>query len=158
MGRIKEEIEESLKNTPNWKSLVPDCVYGFFIKKMTNVKEQLYKIIQKILKEEEKIPNYMYKWRTSLIYKKDNEKDPKNYRPITCLPVLTKVITSIIAKRLQRHYMNNENMILEDKQRGVRNEIQWTRDCLLYAKISHSKKVIESYYDFEKFYDSVNQQ
>ena len=151
----KEELEEALKNTPNWKSPGPDGVYSFFIKKVTNVKEHLYKIIKKILKEE-KMPAKMYKGRTSLIYKKDNEKDPKNYRPIICLPILTKIITSIISKRLQRHYMNNENMILEDKQRGVRPGIQGTRDCLLYAKIAHSKKIIEAYYDFEKAYDSVN--
>ena len=39
--------------------------------------------------------------RTVLIYKKGDEKEPKNYRPITCLSVITKLITSIIAKRLQ---------------------------------------------------------
>ncbi len=54
--------------------------------------------------------------------------------------------------------MNNDNMILEDKQRGVRPGIQGTRDCLLYTKIAHSKKIIEAYYDFEKAYDSVNHQ
>ncbi len=152
----KEELEEAIKYTPNWKSPGPDGIYGFFIKKLINVKEHLLTIIKKLLKGEEEIPSMMFKGRTSLIYKKGEEKEPKNYRPITCLPVLTKIITSIIAKRLQIHYMNKENMILEDKQRGVRPGIQGTKDCLLYGKMAHKEKIIEAYYDFEKAYDSVN--
>ena len=33
---------------------------------------------------------------------------PKNYRPITCLPTLYKILTSIIADRTYKHLEENE--------------------------------------------------
>ena len=45
----------------------------------------------------------MVEGKTILIYKKDDEKFPKNYRPITYLSVITKLITFIVAKRMQKN-------------------------------------------------------
>ena len=45
----------------------------------------------------------MVEGRTVLIYKKGDENLPKNYRPITCLSVITKLITSIVTKNYKEY-------------------------------------------------------
>lgn len=50
-----------------------------------------------------------------------DRKDPANYRPITCLPTITKMVTLAIHKRMQRFlFGNSERSILELDQRVVR--------------------------------------
>ena len=52
--------------------------------------------------------------RTVLTFKGGERKDPANYRPITCLPTITKMVTLAIHKRMQRFlFGNGERPILE---------------------------------------------
>ena len=46
---------------------------------------------------------------TFLIPKNENTENPKNYRPVTCLPTMYKCITSVISRRKQKYtwMMNN---------------------------------------------------
>ena len=46
--------------------------------------------------------NRLFEGRTVLIYKGGDRKDPANYRPITCLPTITKMVTLAIHKRMRR--------------------------------------------------------
>jgi hypothetical protein len=47
---------------------------------------------------------------TLLIPKNKNTEKAKNYRPITCLPTIYKLITSIIGKWMQR-YIDDHNLM-----------------------------------------------
>ena len=40
---------------------------------------------------------------TFLIPKNENTENPKSYRPVTCLPTMYKLITSLISRRMQKH-------------------------------------------------------
>ena len=65
--------------------------------------------------------NWLLEGGTVLIYKGGDRKDPANYRPITCLPTITQMVTLAIHKRMQRYlFGNGERSILELEQRGVR--------------------------------------
>ena len=50
--------------------------------------------------DEEK--NWLHEGRTVLILKGGDGKDPANYRPITRLPTITKMVTLAIHKRTRR--------------------------------------------------------
>jgi hypothetical protein len=52
---------------------------------------------------------------TYLITKNENTGHPKNYRPVTCLPVTYKLITSIISRRMQK-YMDDENLLPKEQK------------------------------------------
>ena len=65
--------------------------------------------------------NWLLEGRTVLIYNGGDRKDPANYRPITCLPTITKMVTLAIHKRMRRWLFGNvEESILECEQRGAR--------------------------------------
>jgi len=53
--------------------------------------------------EEDHIPEWLRAGVTFLIPKKKNgnTENPKNYRPVTCLPTIYKLMTSIISRRIQ---------------------------------------------------------
>ena len=85
-------------------------------------------------------------------------KDPANYRPITCLPTITKMVTLAIHKRMRRWLFGRIEMsLLECEQRGV-----WTSQGCKEAVIDNlssntmKKEIVELYYDFQKAYDNVN--
>ena len=53
--------------------------------------------------------------------------------------------------------MNQLNMIMSDKQKGVRSGITRTKECIIEAlSIRGENKWIEVFYDFEKAFDSVS--
>ena len=65
--------------------------------------------------------NWLLEGRTVLVFKGGDRKDPANYRPITCLTVITKMVTLAIHKLMQRYlFGNGERPIIEFEQRGVR--------------------------------------
>ena len=106
--------------------------------------------------------NWLLEGRTVLIFKGGDRNDPANYRPITCLPTITKMITLAIHKRMQRFlFGNEERSILELDQRGVRTS-QGCKEAVIenlaanMMKKKEKKEIVELYYDFQKAYDNVN--
>ena len=106
--------------------------------------------------------NWLLEGRTVLIYKGGDKKDPANYRPITCLPTITKMITLAIHKRMRKWLFGSvDSSILEYEQRGVRTS-QGCKEAVIENLASNAIKknakevVVELYYDFQKAYDNVN--
>ena len=122
----EEEFEEVLRCTAPWKACGVDSVYSFPIKKCPTIKEAVFTLVKKLVewKVEDRWDennNWLLEGRTVLIYKGGDRKDPANYRPITCLPTITKMVTLAIHKRLRRWLFGSvERSILECEQRGVR--------------------------------------
>ena len=163
----EEEFDEVLRCTAPWKACGVDSVYSFPIKKCHQIKKAVFELVKKMVEwkitdrwDEEN--NWLLEGRTVLIYKGGDRKDPANYRPITCLPTITKMITLAIHKRMQRYlFGNGERSILELEQRGVRTS-QGCKEAVIenlaanLMKKKEKKKVVELYYDFQKAYDNVN--
>ena len=53
----------------------------------------------------------------------------ENYRPITCLPIMWKVLTGIMAEDLYQHL--HQSSLLPDEQKGCRKESRGTKDQLV---------------------------
>ena len=69
---------------------------------------------------------------TFLIPKNENTENPKNYRPVTCLPKMYKLITSVIIRRM-RKYMDDETLIPKE-QKGCYRGSKGCKDQLLISK------------------------
>ena len=110
LQRLREEIEplqqdnicisvdtvtQFLKKVPNWKAPGPDLVPGFWLKNFTSLHTCIANNLQSCL-DTGIVPDWMTKGRTILIMK-DPERGAAagNYRPITCLPVMWKLLTGI---------------------------------------------------------------
>ena len=106
--------------------------------------------------------NWLVEWRTVLIFKGGDRKEPANYRPITCLPTITKMITLAFHKRMRKWLFGSvEASILEYEQRGVRTS-QGCKEAVIenlafnLSRKKEKKDVVELYYDFQKAFDNVN--
>ena len=55
------------------------------------------------------------------IYKSGDKSSPSNYRPISLLPVFSKIFEKVIHKRLFDHL--NNNVILNEHHYGFRSEV-----------------------------------
>jgi hypothetical protein len=93
------------------------------------------------------------------IYKKGDKSNPNNYRPISLLPVLSKVLEKVINKQLTEKL--DELNIIDDNQYGFRSNHS-TEDAVIKfidqiekAKLSH-KYVISIHIDVSKAFDSCD--
>ena len=81
------------KRLNNWKSPGPDCVHNFWIKHLTNLHSRLASQIQAVVDGE--VPDWLTLGRTVLILKNKTTgaEVVTDYRPITCLSNIWKLIT-----------------------------------------------------------------
>ena len=93
----EKEVKALLKKFPNWKAPGPDGVQGYWLKNFVSLHSKLAEHLNLCLETGE-TPAWMTKGRTVLI-QKDRSKGTvaSNYRPITCLPLVWKLLTGIVA-------------------------------------------------------------
>jgi hypothetical protein len=82
--------------------------------------------------EEDQTPEWLMAGVTLLIPKNKNTEKPKNYRCITCLHMIYKLITSIISKWMQR-YIDDQNLMPQE-QKGCCRGSKGFKDQLLISK------------------------
>ena len=120
-------IKEQVKKIPNWKSPGPDGVQGYWLKKLTALHECIAKQMDNIIRNAEKIPKWMTLGKTILCQKdpiKGNADD--NYRPISCLPLMWKLMTGTIAESIYSFLHVNDKLPVE--QKGCWKKIGGTKD------------------------------
>ena len=86
-----------------------------------------------LLEGTEEIPGWMTYGRTVLCQKdsaKGNAVD--NFRPITCLPLMWKLLTGIISEEMYC-FMESDNLLPEERK-GCRRKSKGTKDQLLIDK------------------------
>ena len=95
----KEEAVLAIMKCSNWKALGNDEIANFGVKNFTSIHDELSAAYNDILKHPEKAPDWLTDGLTYLLPKTEETKNPKNYRPITCLSTMYKILTSILAER-----------------------------------------------------------
>ena len=117
----------------NWKTPGKDGVQSYWIKNLSNLHEWIAVQRNKILMGDDSLPAWMTHGRTVLC-----QNDPRkgnaveNYRPITCLPLMWKLLTGVIAEEMY-DYLEQEKLLPEE-QKGCRRGSRGTRDQLLIVK------------------------
>ena len=141
----------------NWKALGPDCVQGYWFKRFST--SMLTEHLQTCVIVGD-APTWMTKGKTTLI-QKDPEKGnaANNYRPIACLPLMWKLLASVLAEKVYAHL--SEKNVLPDEQKGCRKDSRGTKDQLLIIKqiLKHCKKhqrnLAMGWINYKKAYDKV---
>ena len=121
----------------NWKSPGPDLVQGFWLKNFSSLHERVRLQLKECL-DSGFVPSWLTRGRTSLL-QKDKSKDnvASNYRPITCLSLMWKLLTSVIADQIYAHLDQEKLLLYIDS--AVIKEVKSRNKNLAMAWIDYKK-------------------
>ena len=155
-----EKVRDQCRKMPNWKAPAKDGVQGYWLKNLTNLHSRIAGQMNSILMGENSLPAWMTHGRSALC-----QNDPKkgnaaeNYRPITCLPLMWKLLTGMIAEETYKYL--DHRKLLPDEQKGCRRGSRGTKYHLLIdeAVLKDCRKrhtnLSMAWVDYKKAYDLV---
>ena len=155
----KESLKKILGRMSNWKSPGPDLVQGFWLKNFSTfhvrVKSQLKECLDSRF-----VPIWLTRGRTALLQKdKSKGNIASNYRPMTCLPLMWKLLSGVIADQIYGHL--DQQKLLTDEQKGCRKRSRGTNDLLYTDRAvirevkSRKKNLAMAWINYKKAYDMV---
>ena len=98
---------------------------------------------------------------TSSLLQKDKTEGnvASNYRPITCLPLMRKLLTGVIADQIYAHL--DQKKLLPEEQKGSKKGSRETNDFLYIDRAvikdvkSRKRNLAMAWIDYKKAYDMV---
>ena len=154
-----ETFKKQVKRLSNWKSPGPDGVQGYWIKNLTSLHVSISTYFNDCL-ESGTVPAWLTTGNTVLIVKdKAKGNDVTNFRPITCLSLLWKLLTGILSEEIYNHL--NYNGLLTLEQKGCRQKSRGTKDQLLIDKmiLKNCKRrhtgLAMGWIDYKKAFDMI---
>ena len=153
------EVTKATSNFQNWKSSGIDHLQNFWWCHLTCIHEITATILDNIIQNPEECPLWLTQGRTTLIPKSDETRNPSNYRPITCLPIIYKILNSIITSRMRHHI--DSNSLIPPQQKGCTSTTYGTIDQLSINKtimeeaVKNSRNISTAWIDYKKAYDSI---
>ena len=114
---------------PNWKSPPgPDFVQGFWLKNFSSLHKRVRFQLKECL-DSGFVLGWLNRGRTSLLQKdKSKGNAASNYRPITCLSLMWKLLTGVIVDQIYAHL--DHEKLLPEEQKGCRKGSRGTNDLL----------------------------
>ena len=130
-----ESFSTAVKKIRNWKSPRLDCVQGFWVKYFSSLHPILVSFFNDLLSDGgASLDPSLVRGRTVLILKNPSKgNSPDNFRPITCLSVVWKLLTSIIYQKIYFHLHCSKLFPVE--QKGCFRQSRGTKDQLLIDKL-----------------------
>ena len=124
----KESWKKIFARMPNWKSPGPDLIQGFCLKNFSSLHETVRSQLKECLGSGF-VHGWLTKGKTALL-QKDKSKDniASNYRPITYLTLMWKLLSDVIADQIYGHL--DQQKLLSDEQEGCRKRSMGTNDLL----------------------------
>ncbi|XP_044766273.1 uncharacterized protein LOC123322393 [Coccinella septempunctata] len=159
VGVQRSDVSDVLRHCGNWASPGPDKLHNYWWKYFTSVHEKLAALLQEALNNPSTVPEFFTMGITYLIPKSKNSEGPGDYRPITCLPSVYKILTGVLAKYINKH-LKEHNMMAEE-QGGCRMKTKGCKELLVIDNIitKQARKKLRSisvaWVDYKKAFDSV---
>lgn len=154
-----DEVATATSKFANWKSPGIDKIQNFWWNSLPSLYLKSAEIFDQLVTDPNLCPEWLTIGRTTLVSKKQPTKNPSNYRPITCLPIIYKILSSIITCRLNDHI--SANNLIPKEQKGSASNTFGTIDQLIINKMimddAKTKKLNMStaWIDYRKAFDSV---
>ena len=86
-----------LRKCKSWKAPGPDGIQGYWMKAFPKISMVLGQTMWAAIKHPSRIQDWLVRGKTVLILKEGCKGKPNQYRPITCLNVMNKLMTAIVA-------------------------------------------------------------
>jgi len=123
------EITSYLSKDHNWKSPGNYQIQNYWLKAFPAIHRHITKNFNTIVEETEKASDWLTIGINYLIPKSGDNKEVRNYRPITGLTNMYKTIKGIIAKRISTHL--EEQRLLPAAQKGCYPGSKGCKDQLM---------------------------
>ena len=156
MGREKKvELKEALRKAQKRKSRGIDKVPNFLLNPLNSIDENITNCYNRAITNSETNPQWFTQGITYLLSKSKETNIPKNYRLITCLSTMYKILTSIVTERT---YTNN---ILPSEQKGCKKGSYYCKYQFLINKMllensgTCHRNLSTAWIDYKKAFDSV---
>ena len=156
-----DELKAILKKIANWKTPGLDGIHGFWFKKFTSIHDRIAIEMSKCLQKTD-IPEWMTKGKSTLIQKDPLKVTaPTNYRPITCLPMMWKILMAQIKEKI--YYSLISRGIFPDKKKGCCKRTRGSEELLyidqptLNESKTRRRNLVMAWIDKKKAYDMVPQ-
>ena len=152
-------MKKKLGRMPNWKSPGPDLVQGFWLKSFSSLHERVRLQLKECL-DKGFVPSCLTRGRTSLLQKDMSKGNvASNYRRLTCLPLMWKLLTGVIADQIYAHL--DQEKLLPEEQKGCRKGSRGTNNLLyidraVFKEVKcRNKNLAVAWIDYKKAYDMV---
>ena len=153
-------LKTTLKRISNWKA-PGHRMHGFWFKKFTSIHGRLALEMNRCIQGTQ-VPESMTKGKTKLIQKDPSKGTaPNNYRPITCLRMMWKILTAQIREKIYNSLTSRR--LFSDEQKGCRKRFRVTAELLyidqhiLNESKTRRKNLALDWIDCKKAYDVVPQ-
>ena len=127
-----------------------------------NTKKNIKRIQMNRYQQSAQVPDWMTKGKTTLFQKDPNKgTTPNNCRPITCLPMIWKILTAQVREKI--YYSLTSRRLFPDEQKGCRKGFRGTAELLYIDQhiLNESKtwqnNLAMAWIDYKKAYDMVPQ-
>ena len=124
---------KALNKSHKWKSTGMDKITTFWLHSLPCTHDFLANLLSEIMRNPESTPDWLPEGLTYLIPKSKETNNPKNYRPITCLSTIYKLLTSTLAERAYSFIESND--ILPIEQKGCKRGSYGCKDQLLINRL-----------------------
>lgn len=155
----EKNLKDIIGKTHNWKTPGPDKTQNYWYKYLPSTHKELTKCIQHVINNPHELPEFITQGITYIQPKSKTTQDPANYRPITCLSTLYKIITSLITSKIYTHL--EEKHIMSEEQKGCRKNSQGCKEQLVIDSIIlkqaefNQRNLHMCYIDYQKAFDSI---
>ena len=155
----KEHILEILQTMDPNKAAGIDEISGKFLKDGSEILAKPISQICNLSIKKSKFPSQCKIAKVTPLFKKGSKTDPKNYRPISLLPIISKVIEKVVHEQTE-HFLHQSNVTFR-YQSGFRRNFS-TDWCLSYL----NDKILNGFdsglftgmilIDLQKAFDTIN--
>ena len=154
-----DHVSNRVKGMPNWSSPGHDGLHAYWVKHFTSLHDLIATQMNRCLIEST-VPRWMIKGKTYLIMKDPNKGfKPGNFRPITCLPIMWKLLSGILADSMYLHL--EAQKLIPEEQKGCKRNSKGCKEQLLIDKLvmkqckHRENDLYMTFIDYKKAYNSV---
>ena len=158
---IHIDLHKTILSISNWKSPDHDGIHGIWFKKVTSIYGRLALEMNRCLQGAQ-VPKWKTKGKNKLIQKDPSKGTaPNNFRLITCLPMMRKILTAQIREKI--YYSLTSRRLFSDEQKGCRKgssgtvELLYIDQRILNGSKTRRKNLAMARIDYKKAYDLVPQ-